>query len=142
MKNRAKNIASAAAIGLFSLFAIASVDEEPESTPAEMKAAKAELSVTARTIAYDYNENEVAANLKYENKIIQVSGSIEDISKDFGQYSISLVGSNYKGVLCSFNGNVAEQLAALRSGQMITIKGRCDGMFGNVEMEDCVIITK
>ncbi len=143
MKNRTKNIASVAAIGLFSLFAIASVDEEPESTPAEMRAATAELSVTANKIAKDFDENEVAANLKYENKIIEVTGSVGQISKDFGDYNLMLDTSQLlTGVVCRFNGNVAEQLAVLKTGQNITIKGRCDGMYGNVEIKDCVIITQ
>jgi len=144
MKNTIKNIASVTGIGLFSLFAIASVDDSPSSnvTTSKVKEAAAEFKVTAREVAQAYNENEVAANLKYENKVGEVTGTIEDISKDFGSYNILLNALDFTGVVLRFDGDVSAQLAELKTGQRITAKGVCDGMYFNVEFDSCVITAK
>ncbi len=144
MKNTIKNIASVTGIGLFSLFAIASVDDSPSAnvTTGQVKETVAEYKVTAREVAQAFDENEVAANLKYENKIGEVTGTISSISKDFGSYNIMLNAIDFTGVVLRFDGDVAAQLAELKTGQRITAKGMCDGMSFNVEFESCVILAK
>ena len=146
MKKTIKNIASVAGIGIFSLFAIASVDETTSSSSstsvAAVKQAPSTFTVTASEIAKAFEKNEVAANLKYENKVGEVTGSITTISKDFGSYNVMLKGEDWTGVVLRFDGDVSTQLAELEIGQRITAKGMCDGMFGNIEFDSCVIIAK
>lgn len=146
MKRTIKNVYAAAAIGVFGIFAIASVDDDGSSGSAEetskVKQAASVFNVTDKEIAKAFDENEVAANLKYENKVGTVTGNIIEISKDFGIYTVMLDGGDWTGVQCNFAGNVAEQLAPLKTGQRISIKGFCDGMYGNVVFENSVIVAK
>lgn len=40
------------------------------------------ITITASQLAHEYEENEVAADLKYKDKNITVSGTISDIGKN------------------------------------------------------------
>ena len=144
MKKTIKNIASVAGIGIFSLFAIASVDDSPSAnvTTGKVKEAPSTFTVTASEIARAFDANEVAANLEYEDKVGEVTGSITSISKDFGSYNIMLDGEDWTQIVLRFDGDVAAQLAELKTGQRITAKGVCDGMSFNIEFDHCVIVAK
>ncbi|MDB4547522.1 OB-fold putative lipoprotein [Akkermansiaceae bacterium] len=132
---------TAASIVGFVFLAIASVDDEGAAGGTEkVTNAEAVFNVTDKEIAKAFNENEVSANMTYENKVGTVTGKITGISKDFGVYSIMLDGGDWTGVACNFDGDVSKQLAPLKTGQRITIKGFCDGMYGNVVFENCVIV--
>lgn len=141
MKKHSKNIITAASIASFLFLAIASLDEEGAAGGTEeVTNTESVFNVTDKEIAKAFDENEVSANLKYENKIGTVTGKIVTISKDFGEYNIMLDGGDFTGIVCRFDGDVSKQLAALKTGQRITIKGFCDGMSFNVEFLNCVIV--
>lgn len=145
MKSTIKNVASAIGIGTFSLFAIASVDDEAVSdgNAATTRSAEAVFNVSAVEIAKEFEKNEVAANLKYENKVGTVTGKIEEIRKDFGIYYITLKGNGAwsLGVDCAFyEDSFAKVLAQLSKGDVITIKGECEGDYGSVSFDNCVIV--
>ena len=141
MKKHKKNIITAASIVGFVFLAIASVDDEGAAGGTEeVTNTEAVFNVTDREIAKAFDENEVSANLTYENKVGTVTGKILEFSKDFDVYSITLDGGDWTGVTCNFDGDVSKQLAPLKTGQRITIKGFCDGMYGNVVFENCVIV--
>ncbi len=149
MKKTIKNIASVAGIGIFSLFAIASVDDESTtSSMSEVRDTKAEFSVTASEITKAFNTNEVGANLKYENKVGEVTGTVDSITENFGRSTVLLKGTfgalGHEFVAASFGKVIKqkEELATLKPGQRVTIKGECEGMSFNVEFKHCVIVTK
>lgn len=68
------------------------------------------FNVTDKEIAKAFDENEVSANLKYENKVGTVTGKIITISKDFGAYNIMLDGGDFTGIVCRFDGDVLNNL--------------------------------
>lgn len=143
MKKTIKNIASVAGIGIFSLFAIASVDDtSTTSNAAEVKTAKSEFTVSASQITREFNENEIAANAKYENKVGEVTGTLEKITENFGKKGIMIKGSGYEYVTASFPNSATDELIKLKTGQRITVKGECEGMSYNVVFRNCVIVTK
>jgi hypothetical protein len=136
-----KNKIKSATIGLCSLLVISCDELTSSLTTDEVRNAPIEFRVSDRVIAREYEQNEVGANLKYENKVGVVTGAIMEISKDFGISSVTLDGANITAVDCQFDEEYASQLATLRKGQNITIKGVCDGMWGAVSFVSCVIMT-
>ncbi len=111
MKKHKKNIITAASIVGFVFLAIASVDDEGAAGGTEeVTNTEAVFNVTDREIAKAFDENEVSANLTYENKVGTVTGKILEISKDFDVYSITLDGGDWTGVTCNFDGDVSKQL--------------------------------
>jgi hypothetical protein len=97
--------------------------------------------ITAYQISSDYESNEVAADLKYRDKIFRVSGVVEEISRSFTEKMIvSLEGYNYREINCIFSEEHINIISKLYKGQSIIIEGKCSGKtFGSVFLQDCLI---
>lgn len=80
-------------------------------------------TVEAKTLASDYNANEVSADQKYKKKgaSILVSGTVSGISKDFkGDPYVSLKGPGmFQDVQAQFGSNDLAALAALKKGMKV-----------------------
>jgi hypothetical protein len=90
----------------------------------------------------EYNENEVAADLKYKNKRLQITDTIDSISSSSSgpliNFSTRLVWSVY----CYFGNTYAPQIAQFCTGQIITIQGICMGKgYLGVILKDCMLIS-
>jgi hypothetical protein len=103
------------------------------------------LSVTASQLAADYQANEVAADARYNQKIIEVSGTVDSIGKDITDtiYVTLQTGEEFAIVKPQlfFSDQHKNEAAALHKGQPLTVKCRCEGKFMNVLLKDCVIVT-
>ncbi len=68
-----------------------------------------------------------------------MSGTIENIGKDIlGTMYVSLKTDNVIfSVQCMFDDEHTSEVANASQGQQVTIKGRCDGKFGNIVLRDC-----
>ncbi len=98
-------------------------------------------TVSSLELIEAYEANEVSADDKYKNKVFYVEGYIDDIGKDlFDKIYVSLEGSDeiFRSVSCSIDD--AKVVATLKKGQWLAIRGRCDGLMLDVQMEDCEII--
>jgi hypothetical protein len=99
-------------------------------------------TVSASEIFLEFETNEQAANEKYLNKIISVTGQIADVQAvDSVGVNITLgTGNGIFGVSCQ----VADPREGngLRGGQSIRIKGLCTGMLMDVVLVKCVIEKK
>lgn len=54
--------------------------EEAEQADTEISDAPIDVRVTAYRLSEDYKSNELAANQKYDDKVLAVTGTIEEIS--------------------------------------------------------------
>ena len=101
------------------------------------------ISVTAQRLVEDYKANEVAADQKYNDRTLEVTGIVGDIKKDIlGKIYVVLgSGKQYevRQVQCFFSDDWADRAARLKKGQRITISGRCTGLMMNVLLDGCVI---
>lgn len=99
----------------------------------------------------EYEENEVAADLKYKGKTVVISGIISDIGKTeslFGEgtpyilFSNSGADSYFSTIQCGFSKKTEiEKLANCSKGQSVTVKGTCTGLsLFNVMMSNCFIV--
>lgn len=104
-----------------------------------------EYDLTAAQLSKEYNENEVAASMKYKGNLIQVSGKISSIGRDIFDTS-SIVQLDVPGgyglydVMCYFKSEDDALLATLKKGQTITIIGTGDTFaMGSPQLKKCKI---
>ena len=96
------------------------------------------ITITATDLAKEYSTNEKAADAKYLNKAIEVSGTINEIDKnqDGGIMVVLETGDPTAGIQCTLRDKGANPV----KGQNIVIKGFCSGNgITGVSLTQCVI---
>lgn len=105
----------------------------------EVTTQPATIGVTASNLYSEYEANEVAADQKYEDKILLIRGVILSIGKDILDRPYVVLGGHGEyetwGVQCMFDDE--DVVAKFNKGQVITIKGKCSGYLINVLIEGC-----
>lgn len=116
---------------LFALagFVFAAVATSESKDGDESSKVKPSVKTTAVALYTAYDENGVAADEKYKDKWISVTGTVEGIDKDLmDDIYVSLKGDDFIGVVqCMFGDEHVEQTASLKKGQTVTIVGKCSG---------------
>ena len=96
-----------------------------------------DITITAADLYKQYSDNEAAANQKFLNKIISVTGAAEEINKSDSTYTILLKSdTDMGGISCSLFDN---KTAIVPKGKPVTVKGKCTGYLMDVALTDCVI---
>jgi hypothetical protein len=130
---RTKHLLTAVIVTVFSLLAIASTEELVEE---DISGKNPDIIISADELHSAYENNEVAADAKFNGKIIQVSGVVDDIGKDIMDtiyVSLSAGGEfSFSSVQCFFADAHTSAAASLSKGDYVTIKGKCDGLMMNV----------
>jgi len=122
----------------------------------DVQQTKSDFSYTSKQIVDEYLEDPEAANQKYldeegESKILEVTGNVAEISKDFNGQTVVLLQSKGSpaGVSCTFPKDL-EAATTFKVGQSITVKGVIRAgagynedleMYENVILDKCSIIT-
>jgi hypothetical protein len=95
-------------------------------------------SLTAKELYAAYMENEVAADVAYKGKVLEVTGKvIATASSAIGPYALLDNGRPASSVQCFFPESLAPQVAALHKGDTITVHSIGDGMMWNVFLKQC-----
>lgn len=119
--------------GLVLLAIVAMCSSDPQSNSADGKgeasvAAQTDpgMPVTAQELFAAYDENEVAAQQSYGDKVLLVSGTVSAVTLDFSDDPVvQLETSNqFSSVQASFDESFSTRAAALRKGQKVTV--RCE----------------
>jgi hypothetical protein len=101
------------------------------------------IKVSASELRNIYDENEIAADKKYTDQLVAVTGSVDSIGTDImGTVYITLdTGSTLKSVQCFFEADKEiDKVAEVHEGQEITAVGTCTGLtLTNVLVKDCSI---
>jgi hypothetical protein len=115
--------------------------EAKEEEAAAETPKQADIVISAPQLYKDYEANGVAADQKYKGKLVEVSGTVDNIDKDIlDEIYVTLKGDEYFGsVQCYFADEFTDQTAKLTKGQKLTVIGTCDGKIMNVLMKDCSI---
>lgn len=101
----------------------------------------AEVKITAVDLFEAYGQDEVAADVSYLGKVLEVSGTLKEIrTTDNGKPALVLETNDALfGVLCEFEDEAVAK--ALAPGSTVQIKGVCSGMLFDVVLNRCVIQT-
>jgi hypothetical protein len=97
------------------------------------------VAVTADSLQRDYERNEVAADLRYRNKVLLITGEVSSISRSIGDnYFVSLSGGSnqFLSLRAMMADGVTDYLAGLEKGHHITLA--CEG--GGMVMRSAVAI--
>jgi predicted negative regulator of RcsB-dependent stress response len=98
------------------------------------------IAVTAEQIFNDFTTNEAAANQKYLNKAIEVSGEVVEAKKNQDSSTVVVLktADPVFGVNCTFK----KDPGAIQPGNRITFKGICTGFISDVVINEGVLLKK
>lgn len=101
------------------------------------------MKVAIKDLLKAYKENEVRADNVYKDKLVEVTGTVDDVKKDvLGDIYVAVgTGAQFEipQVQCFAKGGQADAFAKLNKGQKVTVQGRVDGLMMNVLVRDCVV---
>lgn len=130
-------------LGLFVFVGFASALGTPdEGTSSSTVTVQAEevISVTASQLVSEYKQNEIAADSKYKDKTLEVTGTVGSIAESFGKQYVTLKSDDIIiSVQCFLKSSESEKAATLSQGQSVTLQGKNDGMSLNISLSNCVI---
>ena len=128
----------------FLVFVFSMIFSGGDSTSTAPQERIAEIKISAIQLHQEYDDNTVAADAKYEDKVLEISGVIESIGKDIlNDAYVMLQGREYSsfGIQCMFSKSNEPELATLSKGESITLKGKVSGeLIGSVIVRGCTIV--
>ena len=97
------------------------------------------VKVSAEKLSSDYEANGVAADQKYKDKLVEITGTIDNIGTDILEtpYITFETGNLVKSVQCMFKREDSPRLAQLSEGIQITVQGRVSSDLLNILVRDC-----
>lgn len=102
------------------------------------------IKTTATQFRADYDADEAAADQKYLNRTLEITGTVDSVGEDMLGKAYLTVGRR-KGlsvisIQCFFAPTHVGELAGVRSGQTVTVRGRYRGFTGNYAMRNCELV--
>ncbi|MCY7422773.1 MAG: OB-fold putative lipoprotein [Chitinophagaceae bacterium] len=96
------------------------------------------IEITAAQLVTEFQQNEAAANAKYLNKPIQVSGTVSNVAANQEGITTVLLSSNdaMTGVFCTLKENNPN----IKTGTPVVIKGICNGMLSDVRLGEAIMV--
>jgi flagellar basal body-associated protein FliL len=95
------------------------------------------IQLNAEALAATYESNEVNANTAYLDKVLEVKGEINEVSKNQnGETVITLKGTDMSAVICTLEGISTPDI---KPGSTKVLKGICTGFLTDVVMVRCVL---
>jgi anionic cell wall polymer biosynthesis LytR-Cps2A-Psr (LCP) family protein len=95
-------------------------------------------AVNASTLTQEYSQDEAAANQKYLNKALEVTGTVTEINKNQDGATVVTISGNDAAM--AIQCTMRDKDVNLEKGKTVTVKGFCSGntMF-DVLLTDCVV---
>ncbi|MEN8202782.1 MAG: hypothetical protein ABFS28_09325 [Bacteroidota bacterium] len=116
-----------------------------QKPPKDYTKEKAVFFLNAESLVTSFNNNEIAANEKYLGEMIEVRGSVVNIKMETDNSVFMTLHDPFDGITCTYEKK--EQLPEwitsqkVRPGDMVTIKGRCDGKLDDVRLTHCALVS-
>jgi hypothetical protein len=113
------------------------VREEPKTEPA--------IEVTATALVAEFKENAVAAEQKYGEKRIRVTGVVNSVDKDILDTPyVAISGDQYgiNNVQCMFPKDRASDLVSFKKDSKATVEGVFSSNLMNVLLKDCTVVVE
>ena len=105
------------------------------------RAAERPIRIAADKLMAEYQNNQIAANARYKDKSLAVTGIVANVGKDIGDtvYVTLETGVMVFKIQCFFKKGDDTALAQIVSGVQVTVIGRCDGKVeeGNILLKEC-----
>ncbi|MEQ7847349.1 OB-fold protein [Nocardioides kribbensis] len=120
------------------------VPDDSDGGSGGSSAGKPDLKVTAKKILKEFEDNEAAADGKYKDKTLQVSGTVSKIDTellDDEQYVIQVgAGTDFDIFTVNCDDQSSDDVSSLKKGKAITVIGEFeDGGDLGIELDNCSI---
>lgn len=96
-------------------------------------------TLTADSLYKAYAANEAAADKSFMNKVLEVKGTIKDITMSNKRPVVLLSAGAEGNINCEMAIDSAEVFSTLHKQGQAVIKGKCSGYLMDVNLVDCVI---
>ena len=127
------------------------LEPEPELTPEPVPEPEPEPTSTAIEVTVDelfstYRADEAAADERFRNKILRLTGIVNRIEAkdylDFNYINLTNVENNLlEHARCFFDKKHGTELNQLTMGQEVTVQGTYDGSIVNMRLKGCVLVS-
>lgn len=115
------------------------VKEEPQK-PKEQEAPPSPMKISARDLADNFDANQVAAEDKWKDKLVEFSAEISNIT-DSGISFYNVASKEFSLTQISCKISDKQQLISLKNGQTITVQGVVKGQsLGVISINDCQVV--
>ena len=128
------------------LIAVPEPEPAPEPKPMpEPETTETTIETTVEELYSAYKTDEKAADTKFTDKILKVTGVVDRVViQDIHDiYYVVLTGAEKReewNVRCTFGRKDGPKLDHLTTGQTVTVQGKYDGYKKNILMNDCTLI--
>ena len=118
-----------ATAGCVSLMAAACGEQVNSEAERAVASRRVDYRLSADDLGREYRENEIAADLRYKGKVVEVTGTVGTIGKGLDSlYFVLKTSTGHADVQCVFTRSHEAKAALLREGRTVTVRGLCDGM--------------
>jgi|LFRM01.1.fsa_nt_gb hypothetical protein len=101
---------------------------QKEETPKETEKIDPQITITSVELTKEYSDNEVAADAKYKDKVMEVSGKVSAIDNGVMDNEIIIRLSDgqydFNSTWCYMKESERDEAIALKKGQQITLIGK------------------
>lgn len=117
-------------------------DSEVPGPSVDVQSKEEIVQVSADELLEAYQANTVAADGKYGDKKLKITGTVTSIGKDIADRAYIVLNNEYDkyaiaGVQCFFDSAQEDSLASLKEGDKVTVIGTCDDYLINVSVKNC-----
>lgn len=108
-----------------------------------VRGSQASFILPATALFQAYDSNLVAADGKYRDRVIYITGAVDIVESDLrGGYSVTLqAGAGWDQVVnCEFSKGQVDYILKLTRGSYVRIKGRCSGKIPTLTLSDCLLV--
>ncbi len=139
MSKKIKNIILVTILGITTIIIVMNVVYNQSHV--NVSEVSPDITLLSQDLLNDFENNELEANSKYLDKIIEVNGIISNISTNKNKGIITLSDKDAMGgVICHLSSEEHTKIMSLKKGQNIKIKGLCTGYLMDVILVKCIII--
>ena len=104
-----------------------------------MRRAEADFQLEAGALFTAFETDENQANLRYLDKVIEVKGTITEVSAEQKAVVLGAETSLF-GIRCAWDEFSDTPVPDVQPGQVVTLKGKCSGFLGDVVLSRCVLV--
>lgn len=105
----------------------------------DIAAANADITISANELLTAFQTDENAANTKFNDKIVEVSGQVRTANTDGGKTIVTLdAGDSMAAVTCELDELVKHKRTEFSTGDPVTFKCTCTGILMDVVLVRCV----
>lgn len=102
----------------------------------------ADMSLSASELYVTFENDEAAANQKFIGQILQVDGQVGEklVDENMAPVIILRQADAMAGVMCTLRKDQQAAYDAIKVGETVTLKGKCNGMLMDVVLDEGVIV--